>query len=163
MAWVPREVGSGSPPAWPQAPLRVAGEADLAGELLPLWFDRQSGAWIEPGPASGLPCNLSLGVVEADSLHGSLGVMEVAWCDPAWRVQADGRRLTIHLPAAPACPDLDGDGVVGAGDIALLLGAWGPCPPGCCVGDLSPSGGDGIVDAADLGEVLRRLGEEVLR
>lgn len=38
--------------------------------------------------------------------------------------------LALHLgdwasPGGPA--DLNGDGVVGAADLALLLGAWGPC------------------------------------
>ena len=49
------------------------------------------------------------------------------------------------------CPlDIDFNGSVGASDIAVLLGAWGPCPLATCPcsADLN---NDGIVDAVDLG------------
>ncbi len=37
---------------------------------------------------------------------------------------------------ANACPaDFDGSGAVGAFDLAVLLGAWGPCPGKCTPGD----------------------------
>lgn len=54
------------------------------------------------------------------------------------------------LPPEPpqACPvlgDLDGDGVVGASDLSLLMGLWGPCVQ--CGADLD---GDGDVDGGDL-------------
>ena len=45
--------------------------------------------------------------------------------------------------------DLDGDGVVDAGDLAAVLGAWGPC--GGCVEDLD---GSGVVDSSDLALIL---------
>ncbi len=45
--------------------------------------------------------------------------------------------------------DLDGDGVVDASDLGLLLSQWGPCVG--CIADLN---GDGFVDAADLGILL---------
>lgn len=49
-----------------------------------------------------------------------------------------------------ACPaDLDCSGAVNAADLALLLGAWGPCFE--CDADLNGSGG---VDAADLALLL---------
>ncbi len=45
----------------------------------------------------------------------------------------------------PPSPDLDGDGAVGASDLAILLGDWGPCPT------LPPDlNGDGIVESTDL-------------
>ncbi len=49
--------------------------------------------------------------------------------------------------------DINGDGVVDAADLGLLLSQWGPCPDliGACAGDLN---GDGVVDAADLGILL---------
>ncbi|MDZ4831200.1 MAG: hypothetical protein SGJ09_13515 [Phycisphaerae bacterium] len=43
--------------------------------------------------------------------------------------------------------DLNGDGIVGAADLGILLGAWGTSGPG----DLS---GDGVVGPADLGILL---------
>jgi hypothetical protein len=45
--------------------------------------------------------------------------------------------------------DLDGNGVVDGADLALLLGAWGPCPG--CAADLD---GDGVVSGADLAILL---------
>ncbi len=54
----------------------------------------------------------------------------------------------------PPCPaDLDGDGNVGAFDLAILLGAWGPDPQG--VVDLD---GDGNVGASDYAIVLGSWG-----
>jgi len=51
---------------------------------------------------------------------------------------------------APA--DLDGDGSVGGADLAILLAAWGGCPPkGACPADLD---GDGTVGGADLAVLL---------
>ncbi len=51
------------------------------------------------------------------------------------------------------CPgDLDGDGVVGAGDLAIVLGSWGGPNPAA---DLN---GDGIVNAGDLALVLGAWG-----
>ncbi len=52
------------------------------------------------------------------------------------------------------CPaDLDGNGSVGAPDLALLLGNWGPCPD--CPMDLD---GNGIVGAPDLAMLLGTWG-----
>ena len=45
--------------------------------------------------------------------------------------------------------DLDGNGIVGAADLAILLGSWGPCEG--CPADLD---GDGAVGAADLAILL---------
>jgi hypothetical protein len=54
----------------------------------------------------------------------------------------------------PICApsDIDGDGVVGPGDLAQLLASWGTCsPPQPCPPDLD---GDGEVGAADLAMLL---------
>jgi hypothetical protein len=50
--------------------------------------------------------------------------------------------------------DLDGDGIVGVGDLLILLGAWGPCPdpPAACPADLDGNG------EADVGDLLLLLG-----
>jgi hypothetical protein len=55
--------------------------------------------------------------------------------------------LTIDGPPQGNPADLNGDGVVGAQDLAILLGAWGTSGPG----DLD---GDGIVGAGDLATLL---------
>jgi hypothetical protein len=54
-------------------------------------------------------------------------------------------------PANPA--DLNGDGVVGAADLASLIAAWGECAG--CAADLS---GDGVVGAADLASLIAAWG-----
>ncbi len=63
----------------------------------------------------------------------------------------DNPRITT---AADPCPaDLDGNGTVGASDLAMLLGSWGACAG--CPADLD---GDGTVGAADLAELLGSWG-----
>jgi hypothetical protein len=47
--------------------------------------------------------------------------------------------------------DVDGDGVVGTGDLVDLLAAWGPCVDDCCPADLDR---DGTVDVRDLVTLL---------
>lgn len=53
--------------------------------------------------------------------------------------------------------DLDGDGIVGPADLAIVLGNWGPCPapPDACIADLD---GDGSVGPADLAIILGNWG-----
>jgi hypothetical protein len=59
--------------------------------------------------------------------------------------------ITI-VRTAPNPADLDGNGSVGPSDLAILLGAWGACPPkGSCVADLDA---DGQVGPADLSALL---------
>lgn len=63
------------------------------------------------------------------------------------------------IPQVASCnpADLDGDGVVGSGDLAILLGSWGPClpAPAKCIADLD---GDGTVGSADLAILLGSWG-----
>jgi hypothetical protein len=59
---------------------------------------------------------------------------------------------------APILGDLNSDGEVGGADLAILLGAWGPCSgikKGGCSADLN---GDGNVDGADLAILLGAWG-----
>ena len=63
---------------------------------------------------------------------------------------------TDVLQVESTCADLSGDGDVGAFDLALLLGSWGPCPPDDdCPADLD---GDGDVGASDLAILLGSWG-----
>ncbi len=55
--------------------------------------------------------------------------------------------LVIDGPPQGNPADLDGDGTIGAGDLSILLGAWGTAGPG----DLD---GDGTVGASDLSALL---------
>ncbi len=63
-----------------------------------------------------------------------------------------GGPAVIEVVAMAA--DLNGDGGVGAADLALLLGAWGPCD-GSCAADLS---GNGTVGPDDLAQLLGAWG-----
>jgi hypothetical protein len=58
-------------------------------------------------------------------------------------------------PICDAIGDLNGDCAVNGGDLALMLGAWGPCGKGGCVADLS---GNGSVGAEDLALLLGNWG-----
>jgi len=52
------------------------------------------------------------------------------------------------------CPeDVDGDHIVGFGDLIAVLGAWGPCPG--CPGDVD---GNGFIDFADVLRILSLWG-----
>ena len=56
------------------------------------------------------------------------------------------------VPSCDLPSDLDGDCLVDAGDLAILLAAWGACPAkGACVADID---GNGSVDALDLAQLL---------
>ena len=51
--------------------------------------------------------------------------------------------------------DIDRDGTVGARDLTVLLGAWGPCGAPVCPADLT---GDGMVNGVDLSTLFVRWG-----
>ena len=65
---------------------------------------------------------------------------------------ATSPEFTCDIPIS-CTPDLDGDQLVTAADLSILLGSWGACDPGgaCCSADLN---GDGAVGSADLGILL---------
>lgn len=62
-----------------------------------------------------------------------------------------------QIDRMPRFADVNNDGTVDGGDLALLLGAWGDCPTpgGPCTGDLN---GDGVVDGGDLALLLGSWG-----
>ncbi len=63
--------------------------------------------------------------------------------------------VPAHQTQASECcpPDLNGDGEIGAADLAALLASWGPCLG--CPADIN---GDGEVGAADLAALLASWG-----
>ena len=65
------------------------------------------------------------------------------------------RSLRVDLSTVPGCSqaDLDGDGQVGAGDLGLIIGAWGRCRG--CAADLN---GDNVVDGGDLAMIFSLWG-----
>ena len=70
----------------------------------------------------------------------------------AWDSQQRGAAYLIRGVVGPdLVGDFDGDGSVDAGDLAVLLAAWGACPPDDCAADLD---GDDVVGAGDLALLL---------
>ena len=66
------------------------------------------------------------------------------------------RNLRTGIPCPACAEDLNGDGRVGPFDLALLLGNWGPCPPGDdCPADFSE---DEVVGPLDLAILLGAWG-----
>ncbi|MCH8881221.1 MAG: VCBS repeat-containing protein [Planctomycetes bacterium] len=84
----------------------------------------------------------------ADCNDNGILDMEEMLLDPLLDADGDGA-----LDACGCAGDLDGSGDVGAFDLALLLGAWGPCEG--CPADLN---GDGQVAAFDLALLLGAWG-----
>ncbi len=77
---------------------------------------------------------------------GTYGIGELA-------ISCDGGK-PCETPGNPA--DLDGDGIVGGADLAILLSAWGDCGNcAACVADLT---GDCTVGGADLSVLLSAWG-----
>jgi WD40 repeat protein len=70
--------------------------------------------------------------------------------------RTDGTVTVAHNPFAPA-GDVNGDGLVNAEDLLLLLASWGECPGGGepCPADFD---GDGFVGTADLLLLLANWG-----
>ena len=64
-----------------------------------------------------------------------------------WEVVQDANSVALHVgPVIPG--DIDGDGIVGASDLLILLVSWGPC--GDCENCPADLNGDCSVGAADL-------------
>jgi hypothetical protein len=82
---------------------------------------------------------------------GSLTIQIIpsAAVDPACAGSEVEVRVRYRPQPPPIAGDLDGNGLIDGGDLAMLLGAWGPC--GGCEADLD---GNGVVNGADLAELL---------
>lgn len=77
-------------------------------------------------------------------------------CDILEGLENDANANGIPDSCEPCPADLDGNGSVGAGDLAIVLASWsigGSC--GTCLGDLD---GDGVVNAGDLAALLAAWG-----
>ncbi|MCH2140299.1 MAG: S8 family serine peptidase [Phycisphaerales bacterium] len=92
------------------------------------------------------------------------GTTDSSWQYSGWNI--DDVQIVAISTASDVPGDANGDGIVNADDILLVISAWGPCPPGDCDGDLN---GDGVVNTDDLlmviagwsqGGMPRSLGED---
>ena len=72
------------------------------------------------------------------------------WSSPLTSCRESLAIGVVELPGPAVYPDRNGDGLVNGQDLALILGFWGLCPPGC-PGDADCSG---AVDGLDLAIVL---------
>lgn len=118
----------------PSAVQRVFGPCDEIG------IDTAESTWLGISPLT-TPWAPELGSLEGISLQGA--AMSTAWVGTrVGLIRAVSPEGTI-CPTGAARSDFDGDGVVGASDLAILLGAWATAGPG----DLD---GDGVVGSADL-------------
>lgn len=88
--------------------------------------------------------------IAADS---NAGGFLVAWKDNRDAGQTDVYSQLIEVVSDECSADLDGDGEVGAPDLAIVLGNWGVCE--ACEADLDE---DGNVGAADLAILLGNWG-----
>ena len=77
-------------------------------------------------------------VTFTDGASGCVAPGEIA------RIDEDSEECKLE----PVPGDIDGDGIVGGGDLGLMIGGWGPCDLPDCPGDLND---DGSVNGADLG------------
>ncbi|MHC5114267.1 MAG: hypothetical protein ACYTGP_07555 [Planctomycetota bacterium] len=66
-----------------------------------------------------------------------------------WIVSGEPEQTTMIQPICPE--DVNGDGVVGFGDVLTIIASWGPCGPGDCPGDVN---GDGDVGFGDILAVI---------
>ncbi len=158
-----------------------SGRADLVGAVFEGHLQIPStGLWrlsIESDDGSRLSIDGQT-VVDNDGLHGMVdrtgeialeaGLHRVrieffengggAGCIARWEGPGVSRKIipggAFRHGGRELALDLDGDGSVAAGDLAILLGAWGPAPAGTPADfDL-----DGSVNAADLGVLLGAWG-----
>ena len=157
-------------------PFAGSGRADLVAATFEGWLEVPASGWWRLFTDSDDGSRLWIGetlVVENDGLHGMVersGEIALAAGRHPIRVEFfenfGGAGLIVRMQG-PATPkqvvpaarwshggtlrigDLDGNGVVDGADLAILLGAWGPCPG--CAADLN---GDGLVSGADLGILL---------
>jgi len=120
----------------------------VVGELSPVPTDLGPGQVARPDASpvfGGNPRMNARGDIAFNASLTALGQSSLSW----------GSGILVAYADSPVVVgDLNGDGTVNAADLTILLGAWGPCPPGSpCPADLD---GDGAVNAADLATLLAR-------
>ncbi|MBL9120063.1 MAG: hypothetical protein JNL80_09140 [Phycisphaerae bacterium] len=94
-------------------------------------------------------------ILTATNISGTFGCIEYPLGNAFFHVVYTPQAVKLVVDSIPVVEaDLNFDGVVGAQDLAILLGAWGeePCSNAiCCPADLN---GDGKVNAPDLATLL---------
>ena len=120
------------------------------------------GGTLAPNPASTFVLNPGdeFVIAEASSVTGDFdSIAGTPGAGMAWDVLVDDSLVVLRVVESTGIDeDLDGDGIVGFGDLIALLSAFGPCPgPGSpCDADFN---GDGSVDFNDLLAILAAWGQ----
>lgn len=87
-------------------------------------------------------------IIDAASLSGSFDTLTT--CEASDLFYTATKAIYVYGQDTGIVGDFNGDGFVGAADLALLLGSWGPCTDLCCKPDLDQSGDVGPADIAIL-------------
>lgn len=111
---------------------------------------------IENSTATGNQASSGGGIYASPGVAGVLAIGSSAVCGNSSPqiVATDPVQLEPNLPC-PCVGDLNGDRIVNAADLSILLGFWGPTGPTLPAADITQ---DGVVDAADLALLLGAWG-----
>jgi len=140
------------------APSAIAVGSGFGGETAALIFDPENGI---RRLADVLTNDYGLdlqGFTLEDATDLSVGGNTLRICGNGVNAQGqqEGWYAEVPLGAAPCVGDLDGDGVIGLGDLAILLANFGT--PGGATPEMGDLDGDGDVDLTDLAVVLSIFG-----
>ena len=133
--------------------LTVTNVGPDATPIRPRAVGSTAGVAFEPAESAALAAGAS--AVFIVRVTSSAVVAEAMRIDAVRTRDGAGAALTLAVDFTDAAnpADLDGDGSIGGGDLALLLGAWGRCKG--CAADLD---GNGDVGAPDLAVLLSAWG-----
>jgi hypothetical protein len=121
---------------------------DVIGNELSAW------AWREGDP---MPVEPQVTAVHSEWATGNVGIA----ADLGWRLSNNDaifRYVEVYEPIPPT-PDFNGDGIVDAADMCMMIEYWGTDEPSY---DIAPEPwGDGIIDVQDLIVLAEHLFEEI--
>jgi len=127
--------------------------SSMSAEPLPLSLSLALGSTVLPNVVNNGPANLATAFAYPSRLVTPVSDYAIAFAIgnpgiaiPPWFV------VPTQSTVCPA--DLSNDGFIGAQDLAILLGSWGPI----LIGSPADITGDGVIDAADLAVLLGAWG-----
>ena len=136
-------------------------EFNLNGHVTGAWLNSLPDPAGPQGVAGNYPDNQVL-IAQFSVAQGLSvsGVVDIVWRhDGGDLLAVPGVTFVCEAPyVCGDCPiDMDGDGDIGASDLAVLLGSWGPYAPGDGAECLDVND-NGVIDAADLATLLGNWG-----